>query len=94
MIIGAILIIAGLCMMIFCWRRNLETTGFILAMASSIVVAVGLCLYVNQTNLAKPVPIEYPASEYELKLRITEFDGQRDTTYILVKKIKEYEICQ
>lgn len=40
-------------------------------------------------KMEKPVVIEYPASEYELKLQITEFDGQRDTTYVLVKKINK-----
>lgn len=90
MIIGAILFIAGVCMMIFGWRRNQETVGFFLAMASTIVVALGLCIYAgNQSNPAHPVPIEYPASEYELKLRIVEFEGKRDTTYVLVEKIKE-----
>lgn len=38
---------------------------------------------------SRPVPIEYPASEYRLQLRIVEFEGQRDTTYVLVKKINE-----
>jgi len=36
-----------------------------------------------------PKSIEYRASEYRLQLRIVEFEGQRDTTYVLVKKINE-----
>lgn len=29
---------------------------------------------------------EYPASEYTLSYKITEFEGQRDTTYVIIPK--------
>lgn len=31
-------------------------------------------------------PKEYPASEYTLEIKVTEFQGQRDTTYVLIPK--------
>ena len=40
----------------------------------------------NRTNSTKIK--EYPASEYTLSYKITEFDGQRDTTYVLIPKEK------
>ncbi len=50
---------------------------------SSIVFGV---LSGNHTNSMKIK--EYPASEYTLSYKITEFEGQRDTTYVLIPKEK------
>lgn len=59
----------------------------------AIFLVIGGAFYCAVTSArpepVRPVAIEYPASEYRLKLRIVEFEGQRDTTYVLVKKIKE-----
>lgn len=60
------------------------------------IVFLGIAIYVasfffadwtRQPDTPKYQPIEYPASEYRLKLRIVEFEGQRDTTYVLVEKL-------
>lgn len=50
---------------------------------SSIVFGV---LSGNHTNSTKIK--EYPASEYTLSYKIIEFEGQRDTTYVLIPKEK------
>lgn len=34
----------------------------------------------------KPKPIEYPASEYTLELKVIEYQGQKDTTYVITPR--------
>lgn len=34
-------------------------------------------------------PKEFPAAKYELKYKVTEFDGVSDTTYVLIPKKNE-----
>jgi len=70
-----------------------EHTWHFLASLAAVVVAVVILICsaplrtYEKPESPQPVAIEYPASEYELQLRIVEFEGQRDTTYVLVKKI-------
>jgi len=55
-----------------------------------IIGIVGLLVLLTSIDESKPnlKPIEYPASEYTLELKITEFQGQADTTYVLIRKEK------
>jgi len=76
-----------------------ETKFQTLCVAGMFLCGIALCIIglvirkniseAEQPEPARPVIIEYPASEYRLQLRIVEFEGQRDTTYVLVKKINE-----
>ena len=82
-LIGIILLLINL----FIFDREwLFIVAIILAFifgVSTIVLGVFLG---NQTNSMKIK--EYPASEYTLSYKITEFEGQRDTTYVLIPKEK------
>lgn len=57
-------------------------------MITSTILLVFLILIINITQVEKPTPLEYPASEYTLSYKVTEFEGQRDTTYVLIPKEK------
>ena len=90
--IGIILIALGL----FC--LVLSTSKFDRGCSTGMIicgVAIGLIGLAVRKNISEAErmeiskPIEYPASEYRLQLRIVEFEGQRDTTYVLVKKINK-----
>lgn len=60
--------------------------GIILTFIGGISSIVFGILSINHTNSTKIK--EYPASEYTLSYKITEFEGQRDTTYVLIPKEK------
>lgn len=60
--------------------------GIILIFIGGISSIVFGILSGNHTNSTKIK--EYPASEYTLSYKITEFEGQRDTTYVLIPKEK------
>lgn len=56
-----------------------------------IVIASGLCcidvgMIILATDYYKQK--EFPASRYTLKLKVTEFEQQKDTTYVLIPKEK------
>lgn len=50
---------------------------------SSLVFGILSGNHINSTKIK-----EYPASEYTLSYKITEFEGQRDTSYVLIPKEK------
>ena len=92
-ILGVIIIVLGL----FCMA--LSVTKFDRGCSAGMLICgVAICLIglaarkgiSEARRMESQKPIEYPATEYELKLRIVEFDGQKDTTYILTKK---NELC-
>lgn len=60
--------------------------GIILIIIGGISSIIFGILSENHTNSTKIK--EYPASEYTLSYKITEFEGQRDTTYVLIPKEK------
>ena len=82
-IIGDILIIVYFSNFAKDWIFTVGIILIIIGGISSIVLGVILG---NQTNSMKIK--EYPASEYTLSYKITEFEGQRDTTYVLIPKDK------
>ena len=63
------------------WIFAVGIALMIIGGVSSIIFGI---LSANHTKAIK----EYPASEYTLSYKITEFEGQRDTTYILIPKEK------
>ncbi len=57
------------------------------------IIFIGLCagLVILVAGFLKPKyikepPKEYPASDYTLEYKITDFQGQRDTIYVLTPK--------
>lgn len=55
-----------------------------------IIVSILGCINLEIIILAKDSskPKEFPASKYTLKLKVTEFEQQRDTSYVLIPKEK------
>ena len=51
-----------------------------------IVLGIFVILISFPLKSEKVKPIEYPASEYNLELKVTEYQGQKDTTYVLTPK--------
>lgn len=50
------------------------------------VLGIFVILLSFPTKSEREKPIEYPASEYNLELKVTEYQGQKDTTYVLTPK--------
>lgn len=78
-VLGLLLVILGVI-----GFRVAESTGeavfcFIASFFGVVLFAIGVAPKYKQ-------PKEYPASEYTLEIKVTEFQGQRDTTYVLIPK--------
>ena len=58
--------------------------GLLLTSISGVAFIVSGIYVGVQDNKAKA--IEYSADEYRIEYKVTEFQGQRDTTYVLIKK--------
>lgn len=81
-ILGAVGISAGT-YMLFDSETALGAVLSVLAVfAGAVFVVVGLIMLGPE----EPAPVEYPASEYTLELKVTEYRGQKDTTYVLIPK--------
>ena len=65
------------------WHEGLFTASIILLLLSGIGLVVS-AVY------SKPdiKPIEYPASEYTFKIKVVEFEEQRDTILVVTPKDK------
>ena len=89
-IIGVILIILIMGCDSICFSNHTEDCLFIVGITLIAVGGVSSIVFGalsgNHTNSTKIK--EYPASEYTLSYKITEFEGQRDTTYVLIPKEK------
>ena len=57
------------------WLLRTMLLGFFLALIGVVSCVVTSC---------QPKPIEYSASYYDLKLKVTEYDGKRDTAYVFI----------
>lgn len=88
-IISLALFIIGILLMVIDYICDIEClfiVGIILSIIGGVSALVFGIIGGNQTNSMKMK--EYPASEYTLSYKITEFEGQRDTTYVLISKEK------
>ena len=54
---------------------------------AAIFYIVLSCFLMGSVLSHKQKPIEFKASEYTLDLKVTEFQGQMDTTYVLTPKL-------
>ncbi len=87
LIISFGLFITGLILAAICcymdWNEGVFTTSIILLLLSGIGLMVSAAY-------SKPdiKPIEYPASEYTFKIKVVEFEEQRDTVLVVTPKEK------
>ena len=97
-IIGVAMILLGAIWALFTKNSKAASFALWILYVGLWVGMVGVCVMIitsvrkricQEPESAQPVPVEYPASEYRLQLRIVESEGQRDTTYVLVKKINK-----
>lgn len=88
-IISAILFVIGLVVMVdatLCdWKEWIFVAGTTTTIVSCIVTIV-LALCYN--SVIKQSPKEYPASEYTFKIKVVEFEEQRDTILVVIPKEK------
>ena len=54
-----------------------------------VVFGIFTILVSFPTKSERVKSIEYPASEYTLELKVTEYQGQKDTIYVLTPKMLE-----
>ena len=81
-ILGAVGILAGTYML-----SDSETAlGAVLSVLTILAGAVFFVIGLLMLGPEEPAPVEYPASEYTLELKVTEYQGQKDTTYVLIPK--------
>lgn len=83
-----IVFVIGIGATIFYFDTDLPDWVFFVSL--SLVVISGLTFItlalLTQTKDNKTKPIEYPVSEYSLEIKVTEFQGNKDTTYVLIPK--------
>lgn len=83
-IISAILFVLGLVVMVcatfFDWKEWVFVAGVTITLLFSIIL-VALVI--------KQVPKEYPVSKYTFKIKVVEFEEQRDTILVVIPKEDE-----
>lgn len=62
------------------WSPYVGVPAGILAIVS---IMVGACA---SSKRIEKKPREFPATEYTLEYKVTEYQGRTDTTYVLIKK--------
>lgn len=88
--VAAILFVAS----IIAEAKNNKKASDICFLVTRIALYVSLaCMVCSLLYYSiKPSAKEYPASEYELKYKIVDYDGKSDTTYVLIPlKLKEQQ---
>lgn len=87
-IICIIVFIIGMIVTILYFDTDLPDWVFFVSL--SLVVISGVTLItlglLTQIKDNKTKPIEYPVSEYSLEIKVTEFQENKDTTYVLIPK--------
>ena len=87
-IISAIIYILGVvvtvCAILYDWEDRAFIAG-IITMIASFSVMIFCAIYHDVT---KKYPKEYPASEYIFKIKVVEFNEQRDTILVVIPKEK------
>lgn len=53
-----------------------------------LFVASAVCMVSYAVSLNQEKPREYPASEYDFKIKVVEFEEQRDTILVVTPKDK------
>ena len=89
LIISAIAFVISIVLTTLYFYSDLDWAFFIgcpIMLVSGIAGIVLSALVTIRT--AKSKPLEFPASKYTLSYKITEFEGQKDTTYVLILKEK------
>jgi len=83
-IIGLLLVAFG---MFIIFDAGDDTDVVLGIMVSVIGIFIILLPFLIKSETVKP--IEYPASKYTLELKVTEYQGEKDTTYVLIPKTLE-----
>ena len=87
-IISAFLCAFGLTVTVLAYMydwKDWAFTGTITMIASFLVMII--CVIYND-DVTKEYPKEYPASEYTFKIKVVEFNEQRDTILVVIPKEK------
>lgn len=86
-IIFTSLFVITLVLLLLCTFMDWDDSVFI---ASTIVLIVSGLGMIISAGFVKPdiKPIEYPASEYNFKIKVVEFEEQRDTILVVTPKEK------
>lgn len=90
LVILLVICIAGMICLTISYINDSQRTKLL----EIIVISSGLCcvvigIIILATDYYKQK--EFPAWNYTLKLKITEFEQQKDTTYVLIPKEKSYD---
>ena len=90
-IIFICLFVSSLALLLICFHEDWSDGMFIASIV--LFVASGLGMIIS-AGFVKPdiKPIEYPASEYDFKIKVVGFEEQRDTILVVTPKEKGYGI--
>lgn len=83
-----IVFIIGMILTILYFDTDLPDWVFFVSLSLVVISGVTFITLAILTQFKdnKTKPIEYPASEYSLEIKVTEFQGNKDTTYVLIPK--------
>ena len=60
--------------------------NWVIPIAYTIAIAALVAGAIFSAKANSKRPMEFPAEKYELKRKVSEMDGQTDTTYVIVPK--------
>ena len=83
-IIGLLSVVLGILAILDAWDGTEVVLGIV-----ALVFGIFIILLSFPTKSERVKSIEYPASEYTLELKVTEYQGQKDTIYVLTPKMLE-----
>lgn len=88
-IISAILFVLGLVATVSATLFDWKDWVFITGVTTTIVFCIAtITLILCNAGVIKHGPKEYPASEYTFKIKVVEFEEQRDTILVVIPKEK------
>lgn len=89
-IIGFVITVVALCCIAICVKERFYIELYMSIAFFAVGVIMAICGATSFNRIYhKPketfiAPIEYPAPKFDLKLKVIEFDGKRDTAYVFV----------
>lgn len=83
--------LAAIITFILAWlcRKDDKEMRDMYGIACSVFFAITMITGILHCCTKPEKPKEFPAAKYELKYKVTEFEGASDTTYVLIPKKNE-----
>lgn len=86
LILGILCIIGIIFVLDYFFHYDRDEIILYIGVVTAFICGVLMIVFTALISVEQQTEKEYPASEYTLSYKITEFEGQRDTTYVIIPK--------